>query len=160
MLLQEQIPQNKIHKKYFQYYLKNWLVTNYTTLMNNIRETLEAKISTKLSHGEYSGTGKALFDLIKSNLSKLENISGTKLDSDKLRVGQCLAGNDTETVLGDTLKFNRPILSAVAIHLGQTASTGIILNSNHTNLGSGIVTFKSTYPYNTAIGCCYIVILG
>lgn len=42
--------------------------------MNNIRETLEAKISIKLSHGGYSGTGKALFDLIKSNLSKLENL--------------------------------------------------------------------------------------
>lgn len=103
----------------------------------------------------------AYFEEISNNdlLGKLKNLSVTKLDSDKLRVGQCLAGNDTETVLGDTLRFNKPILSAVAIHLGQTASTGIILNSNHTNLDSGIVTFKSTYPYDAGIGCCYIVIL-
>lgn len=48
--------------------------------MNNIRETLESTISTKLPHGGYSGTGKALFDLIKSNLSKLENLQNTKED--------------------------------------------------------------------------------
>ncbi|SKA01949.1 hypothetical protein SAMN02745174_02296, partial [Cetobacterium ceti] len=46
--------------------LKNWLVTNYTTLMNNIRGILETAIGTKLAHGGYGGTGQTLFNLIES----------------------------------------------------------------------------------------------
>lgn len=40
--------------------LKNWLVTNYTTLMNNIRDNLTNSINTKLSHGGYGGSGQQL----------------------------------------------------------------------------------------------------
>lgn len=56
--------------------LKNWLVTNYTTLMNNIRGPLEAKISTKLSHGGHSGTAQTLLELINSKINK-SNISNS-----------------------------------------------------------------------------------
>ncbi|MHA4986974.1 hypothetical protein [Cetobacterium somerae] len=40
--------------------LKNWLVSNYTTLMNNIRDTLTNMINTKTPHGGYSQTTQQL----------------------------------------------------------------------------------------------------
>lgn len=40
--------------------LKNWLVENYTTLMNNIRESLTNMINTKTSHGGYNKSSQDL----------------------------------------------------------------------------------------------------
>lgn len=40
--------------------LKNWLVENYTTLMNNIRDTLTNTINTKTPHGGYENTTQDL----------------------------------------------------------------------------------------------------
>ncbi|MCJ8343241.1 MAG: hypothetical protein MJH09_10420, partial [Cetobacterium sp.] len=50
--------------------LKNWLVSNYTGLMNNIRETLDIKILSKLPHGGYGGTGQDLKNDINTKLDK------------------------------------------------------------------------------------------
>ena len=128
--------------------LKNWLVTNYTTLMNNIRETLEAKISTKLSHGEYSGTDKALFDLIKSNLSKLENLERKC----SYRVGDVLT---TENKEHSTLTWQGTTWTKIeAIFLRGTEagqSAGVVSGSNTVTLKIGNLP-----PYNHLIS----VILG
>lgn len=51
---------NKIFTALGALNLKNWLVSNYTGLMNNIREVLDTKILSKLPHGGYSGTGQDL----------------------------------------------------------------------------------------------------
>lgn len=50
--------------------LKNWLVTNYTTLMNNIRDTLSNAINTKLSHGGYGATAQDLKNEVDTKVSK------------------------------------------------------------------------------------------
>lgn len=50
--------------------LKNWLVSNYTTLMNNIRESLTTLVNTKLPHGGYGGSGQDLKNLADSKVSK------------------------------------------------------------------------------------------
>ncbi|MGL5622869.1 hypothetical protein, partial [Cetobacterium sp.] len=50
--------------------LKNWLVANYTTLMNNIRDTLTNMINLKLPHGGYNGSGQQLKNEIDTKVSK------------------------------------------------------------------------------------------
>lgn len=45
--------------------LKAYLITNYTTLMNNIRDNLTNLINGKLNHGGYSGSGLDLYNLVK-----------------------------------------------------------------------------------------------
>lgn len=61
--------------------LKNWIVTAYTNAINTVKDNLTNLINGKLGHGGYDGTGKALFDLIKSNLSKLENLERDKFNN-------------------------------------------------------------------------------
>lgn len=62
--------------------LKNWLVSNYTTLMNNIKEVLDTKIETiktsingKLNHGGYGGTGQDLKNDINTKIDKTSIIN-------------------------------------------------------------------------------------
>ena len=50
--------------------LKNWLVTNYTTLMNNIRDTLTNSINTKLPHGGYNQSAQTLKNEIDTKLNR------------------------------------------------------------------------------------------
>ena len=83
--------------------LKNWLVTNYTTLMNNIRDSLTTLINGKLSHGGYEGTGQTLFDLIesaKTSLISLINSNTSKLETLErkclYRIGDVLTTLDKE----------------------------------------------------------------
>ena len=61
--------------------LKNWLVTNYTTLMNNIRDSLTTLINGKLSHGGYGGTAQTLFNLIESAKTTLTSLINRKENS-------------------------------------------------------------------------------
>ncbi|SJZ94892.1 hypothetical protein SAMN02745174_02034 [Cetobacterium ceti] len=72
---------NKIFTALGALNLKNWLVTNYTTLMNNIRGTLETAIGTKLAHGGYGGTGQTLFNLIESAKTSLTSLINGKENS-------------------------------------------------------------------------------
>lgn len=60
--------------------LKTWLVTNYTTLMNNIRDTLTNMINLKLPHGGYDGTGQQLKNDIDTKVSKSGDIMTGKLN--------------------------------------------------------------------------------
>ncbi|SKA07934.1 hypothetical protein SAMN02745174_02476, partial [Cetobacterium ceti] len=60
--------------------LKNWLVSNYTTLMNNIKEVLDTKIESiktsingKLNHGGYGGTGQDLKNAIDGKQNTNDN---------------------------------------------------------------------------------------
>lgn len=69
---------NKVFSAKGAFDLKNWLVTNYTTLMNNIRDTLTNMINLKLPHGGYSGSGQQLKNEIDTKVSKTGDImSGT-----------------------------------------------------------------------------------
>lgn len=61
--------------------LKNWLVTSYTSLMNNIKEALDTKIGTKLNHGGYAGTGQTLFNLIETSKNSLTSLINGKENS-------------------------------------------------------------------------------
>lgn len=73
------VPENDSNKVFTgkgAFDLKNWLVTNYTTLMNNIRDVLQTAINTKLAHGGYSGTAQTLLELINSKINK-SNISNS-----------------------------------------------------------------------------------
>lgn len=49
--------------------LKNWLVENYTTLMNNIRENLTNMINTKTPHGGYNKSSQDLKNDIDNKVS-------------------------------------------------------------------------------------------
>lgn len=51
---------NKIFSAKGAFDLKSWLVTNYTTLMNNIRESLTNMINTKTPHGGYNKSSQDL----------------------------------------------------------------------------------------------------
>ncbi|MGL5902839.1 MAG: tail fiber protein [Cetobacterium sp.] len=55
--------------------LKNLIIENYTTLMNNIRDTLTNMINLKLPHGGYSGTG---LDLQNNKVDKSITITAGK----------------------------------------------------------------------------------
>lgn len=69
---------NKVFTPKGAFDLKSWLVTNYTTLMNNIRDTLTNMINLKLPHGGYSGSGQQLKNEIDTKVSKTGDImSGT-----------------------------------------------------------------------------------
>lgn len=57
--------------------LKNWLVTNYTTLMNNIRDTLTNSINTKLPHGGYNQSAQTLKNEIDTKVSKAGDTIGS-----------------------------------------------------------------------------------
>ncbi len=50
--------------------LKNWLVTNYTTLMNNIKSVLDNDIAARLPHGGYNRTAQDLKNDIDTKVSK------------------------------------------------------------------------------------------
>lgn len=64
----EQNDSNKLFTALGALNLKNWLVTNYTTLMNNIRDTLNNSINTKLNHGGYNSTAQQLKNEIDTKL--------------------------------------------------------------------------------------------
>uniref|UniRef100_UPI0026376DA4 phage baseplate protein n=1 Tax=uncultured Cetobacterium sp. TaxID=527638 RepID=UPI0026376DA4 len=61
---------NKVFSAKGAFDLKTWLVTNYTTLMNNIRENLTNMINTKTPHGGYNRTSQDLKNEVDSKLSK------------------------------------------------------------------------------------------
>lgn len=60
---------NKVFTSLGALNLKNWLVENYTTLMNNIKSTLETSIATKVPHGGYNKTAQDLKNEVDNKLS-------------------------------------------------------------------------------------------
>ena len=69
---------NKVFSAKGAFDLKTWLVTNYTTLMNNIRDTLTNMINLKLPHGGYGGSGQQLKNDIDTKVSKSgDTMTGT-----------------------------------------------------------------------------------
>lgn len=69
---------NKVFTPKGAFDLKNWLVENYTTLMNNIRENLTNMINTKTPHGGYSKSSQDLKNDIDTKVSKNgDTINGT-----------------------------------------------------------------------------------
>ncbi|UPO98438.1 hypothetical protein MKD34_09145 (plasmid) [Cetobacterium somerae] len=72
--------------------LKNWLVTNYTTLMNNIRDTLNNSINTKLSHGGYNNTAQ-----------QLKNEIDTKFPSSEAWINYFKESGDTSALVDKLL---------------------------------------------------------
>lgn len=69
---------NKIFSAKGAFDLKNWLVTNYTTLMNNIKDNLNNSINTKLNHGGYDGTGQQLKNEIDTKVLKRDYSSDVR----------------------------------------------------------------------------------
>lgn len=63
---EEQNDTNKLFTALGALNLKNWLITNYTTLMNNIRDNLNNSINTKLNHGGYNGNAQDIVNMINS----------------------------------------------------------------------------------------------
>lgn len=69
---------NKVFSAKGAFDLKTWLITNYTTLMNNIRDNLTNTINTKTPHGGYSQTTQQLKNEVDTKLSKNgDTINGT-----------------------------------------------------------------------------------
>lgn len=60
---------NKVFSAKGAFDLKNWLVENYTTLMNNIRESLTNMINTKTPHGGYGKSSQDLKNDIDNKVS-------------------------------------------------------------------------------------------
>lgn len=75
--------------------LKNWLVSNYTGLMNNIREVLDTKILSKLPHGGYGGTGQDL----KNAIDKKQDINDRTLQTKSKVVAGAINENKTNIEL-------------------------------------------------------------
>lgn len=61
---------NKVFSAKGAFDLKTWLVTNYTTLMNNIRDTLTNMINLKLPHGGYNRTAQDLKNDVDTKANK------------------------------------------------------------------------------------------
>lgn len=61
---------NKVFSAKGAFDLKNWLVTNYTTLMNNIKSVLDNDIAAKLPHGGYNRTAQDLKNDVDTKVSK------------------------------------------------------------------------------------------
>lgn len=68
--------------------LKNWLVSNYTTLMNNIKATLDNDIATKLPHGGYNKTAQDLKNEVDTKVSNTKADIKDSLSVPLLEVGQ------------------------------------------------------------------------
>lgn len=66
---------NKVFSAKGAFDLKTYLVTNYTTLMNNIRDTLTDVINLKLPHGGYGGSGQQLKNEIDEAPQKIKWIN-------------------------------------------------------------------------------------
>lgn len=71
--------------------LKNWLVSNYTTLMNNIRDTLTNMINTKTPHGGYSQTTQQLKNEVdtKVGIQSISNYSSDQIKNLLTGVYKC-----------------------------------------------------------------------
>lgn len=65
---------NKVFSAKGAFDLKNYLITNYTTLMNNIRDTLTNLINGKLSHGGYNRTAQDLKNDVDNKVSKAGDV--------------------------------------------------------------------------------------
>lgn len=121
--------------------LKNWLVSNYTGLMNNIREVLDTKILSKLPHGGYSGTGQ-----------DLKNDINTKIDKTSI-INNLTTGGTTNVLSAEQGKKigERTII----IPQTGTASSWVKFASLRKNPGNGscgfscIITGGGNYGYNT-----------
>ena len=61
---------NKVFSAKGAFDLKTYLITNYTTLMNNIRDTLTNSINTKLPHGGYNQSAQTLKNEIDTKLPR------------------------------------------------------------------------------------------
>lgn len=73
--------------------LKSWLVENYTTLMNNIRENLTNMINTKTSHGGYNKSSQDLKNDIDTKVSKSgDTINGTLTSSSHTMLYSAVTG--------------------------------------------------------------------
>ena len=109
---------NKVFSAKGAFDLKSWLVTNYTTLMNNIRDTLTNMINLKLPHGGYGGTGQQLKNEIDSKEPKISKNSGfNKAKTD-------LAENDTNKVFSAKGAFDlKTSLENLITNLKNTLTT-------------------------------------
>ncbi|MGL5855602.1 MAG: head fiber protein, partial [Cetobacterium sp.] len=111
---------NKIFSAKGAFDLKTWLVTNYTTLMNNIRDTLTNMINLKLPHGGYGGSGQQLKNEIDSKEPKISKNSGfNKAKTD-------LAENDTNKVFSAKGAFDlKTSLENLITNLKNTLTTHV-----------------------------------
>ena len=66
---------NKVFSAKGAFDLKTYLITNYTTLMNNIRDTLTNSINTKLPHGGYNQSAQTLKNEIDDRYTKSQTDS-------------------------------------------------------------------------------------
>ena len=77
--------------------LKNWLVENYTTLMNNIRDNLTNVVNTKTPHGGYSQTTQQLKNEVDTKVGIGTVVNQTEQQIKNLPTGiyqcsQCVIG--------------------------------------------------------------------
>lgn len=107
---------NKVFSAKGAFDLKNWLVTNYTTLMNNIRDNLTNSINTKLPHGGYGGSGQQLKNDIDTKVSK----SGDTM------TGSLILTNENQVVVAQK-ENGRTLLTQ-----GDTTGLGVYLGGIRT----------------------------
>lgn len=138
---------NKIFTALGALNLKNCLVSNYTTLMNNIRGTLETAIGTKLAHGGYGGTGQTLFNLIESAKTSLTSLINGKENSFSKNSGWNLEKTDLTENNSNKLFTAKGALNLLN-NLTSKFAEGI--NSAKTTLRSEMLNIKNSL--STLIG--------
>ena len=152
---------NKVFSAKGAFDLKSWLVTNYTTLMNNIRETLTNMINLKLPHGGYGGSGQQLKNEIDSKEPKISKNSGFNREKTDL------AENDTNKVFSAKGAFDLKISlenlitnvkNTLTTHVGSLVSTtqsGHMSKEDKVKL-NGIANNANNYMHPTASGSKHI----
>ncbi|MGL4797243.1 MAG: tail fiber protein, partial [Paraclostridium sp.] len=109
--------------------LKNWIVTNYTTLMNNIKDNLNNSINTKLNHGGYGGTGQQLKNEVDTKVTK---------SGDTMTGGLNFSANNTGISSGngdgaDFTTSNLKLQSWFGIGLGPTVENQIVPKNEYSH---------------------------
>ena len=104
---------NKVFSAKGAFDLKTYLVTNYTTLMNNIRDTLTNSINTKLPHGGYGGTGQQL-------KNEIDTINNSRFKIITKSIGNSSTNTDLNTIVD-----NGFFVSASASNLFTNTPEGV-----------------------------------
>ena len=131
---------NKVFSAKGAFDLKTWLVSNYTTLMNNIRENLTNMINTKTPHGGYNKSSQDLKNEIDTKVSKSGDVINGKVSVDSSFTPLIsLAIGDQDTGFNAIEDGNVEIRGNNRIH-GNITQAGV-------NFVAGRLTIGGEHPY-------------
>lgn len=129
--------------------LKNWLVENYTTLMNNIRDTLTNMINTKTPHGGYNKTSQDLKNEVDTKYNNVGISIPYNADlNNYISAGHFRTEGDTlaQTILNKPFTGSAASFTLVVDHIYSSGTNHIIQIARHYSSGEiRIRTFNSTW---------------